>query len=568
MSRQLAFHAGMLKRCVPLLFLTACAAPTASDVTLYKTTAITLDPDNPRATGIAIAGDTIHAVGDFDDLRRSLRGADVDESFADQIMLPGLIDPHVHMTLGAMMYGAEMVPPWDVPVADGTVPGLKTRDALLARITTIEAAADDGPLVLWGYHDLIQGDIRRADLDGITTERPLMLWHWSGHDFYLNSAAIEFFGVTPDLAHRFHGVELDADEELTGRIYEDALLAIFPKLATVLMSPEHIARGWSRYEALLEDAGVTTVAEMGYGIFGLAAEDAFMAQHHGTDDGYRLYLVPEHRAFAREFGDGALQAMTDRRAADPRILPQVKLFSDAAFYSQTMKLTAPGYVGGQSEGQDGIYVTPPTDLPALMAGYWDAGLDIHIHSNGDAAQDSTIAAMDTLTPGTEGQRVIIEHAALLTPQHIARLADHGAGVSAASHYVRYMGGTMREAIGDKADHLSPLRSAVEAGLPVTLHSDAPLAPPYPLLAAQAHLLRDTQDGSVSLPAERLTRGQALKAVTLDAAWSLGLEDELGSLEAGKRADFTIVDRDPLETAADDWDDIDVLGRIKGGRAVD
>ena len=559
----------MVKRFAPalLLALAACTAPLPeTDAVLYRTTAITLDAEQPIATGVVLDGDTIAAVGDFEALRNRFPGAAEDESFADAVWLPGLIDPHVHMTLGAMMYGAEMVPPWDVPMADGRVQGLRSRDALLGRIADIEAEAPDGPLVLWGYHDLVQGDVRRADLDAISAERPVMLWHWSGHDFYLNSAAIEFLGLTPALAERFHGVELDDRGELTGRIYEDALLAIFPKLAAVLMSPEHIARGWTRYEALLADAGVTTVAEMGYGIFGRAAEDAFMAAHYGEDDSYRLFLVPEHRAWAREHGGGVVAAMAAAREADARVLPQVKLFSDAAFYSQTMALTAPGYVGGQSEGQTVLFVTEPDDLPALMSQYWDAGLDIHIHSNGDAAQNSTLAAMDTLAPAQDGQRVVLEHAALLSPDHIARLADHPAGVSAASHYVRYMGGMMREAIGDKADHLSPMRSAVDAGIPVTLHSDAPLAPPYPLLAAQAHLLRDTEDGSVRVPAERLSREQALRAVTLDAAWSLGLEAEIGSLEAGKRADITIVDRNPLATAPEDWDDIAVLGRITGGRA--
>lgn len=558
----------MKRLMIAAMVLAGCAAdvPNSSDVTLYQTTAITANPAQPMATGVAVRNGSITAVGDFDSLRDQLRGAKVSNAYADKVLLPGLIDPHVHMTLGAMMYGAEMVPPWDVPMADGVIKGLKNREALLARIAEIEADAPDGPLVLWGYHDLIQGNIRRADLDAITTDRPLLLWHWSGHDFYLNSAAIEMVGATPALADRFHGVELDADGELTGRIYEDALLAIFEKVAAVIMHPTHIQRGWDRYEALLQNAGVTTVAEMGYGIFGRTTEDTFLAAHHGKDDGYRVYLVPEHRAFAQEFGDAVVETVLAMAAEREDVLPQVKLFSDAAFYSQTMKLTAPGYVGGQSQGQTGLWVIQPDELPDLMASYWDAGLDIHIHSNGDAAQESTLAALEAQKPAADGQRLIVEHAALLTPEQIARLAKLPAGVSAASHYVRYMGGTMVDAIGAKADYLSPMGSTARAGIPTTLHSDAPLAPPYPLLAAQAHLLRDTETGAISLPNERMTAKQALRAITLDAAWSLGLEDELGSIEVGKRADFTIVDRNPLTTAPQDWDDIQVLGRVKDGVA--
>ncbi len=555
------------------LLLSACGASEPnvgelSDITLYRTTVVTSDPAQPVATGVALSGETIAAVGDFDALRDQLTGADVDESFADVVMLPGLIDPHVHMTLGAMMYGAEIVPPWDVPVADGMIDGLTTRTALLSRIAQIERSAKDGPLVLWGYHDLIQGDVRRADLDAISTTRPIMLWHWSGHDFYLNSAAIRFLEIDASLHETFEGVELDENGGLTGRIYEDALLAIFPKLATILMSPEHIARGWDRYETLLRDAGVTTVAEMGYGIFGQAAEDAFLAQHHSDADGYAVYLVPEHRAFARAHED-PVAAMAALRESDPRVLPQVKLFSDAAFYSQTMAMSDP-YVAGQSEGSKGLFVTEPEALPDLMARYWNVGLDIHVHSNGDAAQDSTINAIASLPPeASEDQRVILEHAALLSPSHIGALSDLPVGVSAASHYVRYMGTTMSTAIGrDRARWLSPMRSVSDSGIHMTLHSDAPLAPPYPLLAAQAHLLRDTVDGRVANADERLTREQALRAITLDAAWSLGLENVIGSIEAGKRADFTVVTLNPLETAPEDWDEIEVIGRIRSGRAFE
>jgi len=558
----------MRRSIIAFILLAGCAGsqPDLPDVTLYRTTAITADMGLPMATGIAVKDGEITAVGDFDALRSQLIGATISEQYADQVLLPGLIDPHVHMTLGAMMYGAEMVPPWDVPMPDGKISGLTSRSALLTRITEIEASAPDGPLVLWGYHDLIQGDVRRDDLDSISTERPLLLWHWSGHDFYLNSAAIEMVDATPALADQFHGIELDSDGELTGRIYEDALLAIFDKIAAVIMHPNHIQRGWDRYEALLRDAGVTTVAEMGYGIFGRTTEDAFLAAHHDSTDGYQVYLVPEHRAFQLEFGDAVVETVSQMAAEREDVLPQIKLFSDAAFYSQTMKLTAPGYVGGQSEGQTGLYVIQPDDLPGVIAGYWDAGIDIHIHSNGDAAQESTLSAFEAQSPGTDGQRLIIEHAALLTPSQIERLAKLPAGVSAASHYVRYMGSVMAEAIGEKAQYLSPMGSTTKAGIPTTLHSDAPLAPPYPLLAAQAHLLRDTEDGTISLPDERLTREQALKAITLDAAWSLGLEGDLGSIEAGKRANFTIVDRNPLTTAPEDWNEIGVLGRIKDGVA--
>ena len=137
----------------------------------------------------------------------------------------------------------------------------------------------------------------RQDLDSITKERPLFIWHYSGHDFYLNSAAIELAKLTPALAKQFHGVDLDDSGALTGRIYEDAALALFSAVGPILLAPDHIAKGFAGYEALLTQAGVTTVAEMGYGIFGLQMEDNFLNNFYTDNEPYRLYLVPEHRAF-------------------------------------------------------------------------------------------------------------------------------------------------------------------------------------------------------------------------------------------------------------------------------
>jgi len=113
-------------------------------------------------------------------------------------------------------------------------------------------------------------------------------------------------------------------------------------------------------------------------------------------------------------------------------------------------------------------------------------------------------------------------------------------------------------------YMTPLASSFNAGLPTTMHSDAPLAPPSPLTAASVHMTRSTREGGVSTPSEKLTPEQALRAITLDAAWSLGLEDEIGSIEIGKRADFTVLSQNPLETKPENWPDIKVWGVVLDG----
>ena len=143
-------------------------------------------------------------------------------------------------------------------------------------------------------------------------------------------------------------------------------------------------------------------------------------------------------------------------------------------------------------------------------------------------------------------------------------AELGVGISAASHYVNYLGEDYKPVIAEKADYITPLASAFAAGLHVTVHSDAPLAPPMPLLAAGRHMTRATREGGVSTPSERLTAEQALRTITLDAAWSLGLEDEIGSIEVGKRANFTILALNPLQIPGESWGAIPIQGVMLDG----
>lgn len=550
------------------LTLSACFADVAErdPTTIYPAQSIvTVDASNPLAEAIAIRGDKIIGVDSLVNLKREYPKAKLDTQYSNAVILPGLIDPHVHMTLGAMMYGLDWIPPWDMVHPNGVIEGIDNKVDLLQSIDRYSLQKNDGnPLILYGYHNLVQGDLTKTDLDIISDTRPIIIWHYSGHDFYMNSKALKLFEITPDLHTLYEGVGIDSTGELTGRIFEDAVAPLLPKLAPYLLNPQHIEKGFDGFETVLTRGGVTTVAEMGYGIFGRQFENTVISAHHSKDDPYSLYLVPEHRAFQREFGEDSTAKILELSESDDRVLPQVKLFTDAAFYSQTMKLAAPGYLSGQSKGTDGLWVTQPDALPDLMAGYWNAGLDIHIHSNGDAAQDSTLSAFASQSEGKDGQRLIIEHAGLVTPTQIAKAAELGIGISAASHYVNFMGEDYKPVIADKAEYITPLASAFDAGLKVTIHSDAPLAPPMPLLAAGRHMTRATREGGVSAPSERLSAEQALRAITIDAAWSLGLEDVIGSIEVGKQADLTITALNPMNFPGESWGAIPIKGvMIKG-----
>lgn len=564
-------HGLILLLCCGLL---AACSPSQPESTIYTAKRIvTMDAARSQATAVLVEDGLITGVGSIADLRTFRPQARLDDSFAQHIIYPGFIDPHVHILLGALIYSRPFTPPWDMQTPQGMVKGLADKAALLGRLRELDAELGNtkAPLITYGYHDLIHGEITRHDLDTVSTQRPILLWHYSAHDFYLNSAALEWAEVDANLSARYVGVELDSNGELTGRLYEDAPKYLFEKLAFQLLTPGNVRHGFNGFERLLADGGVTTVAELGYGLFGRRLEDLYYLLEYTKGDPYRLYLVPEFRAFQQAYGDNAVAkvaalAEADPERGNPQVLPQVKFFTDGAFYSQTMRLDPPGYLATNAAHPHGLWVTPEPMLTEIIQPFWDAGIGIRIHSNGDAAQTATLNAMASVRANTPSvsNRFVIEHAGLVLPTQIERLQTLGGGVSAASHYVYYMGDDYQTTLGARTAYITPLASLKRAGVPTTLHSDAPLAPPSPLRAAAAHITRETRAGHISNSSETLTPYAALQAITIDAAWALGKETEIGSIEVGKRADFTVLGEDPLQFDAKKWSEIEIWGVVIDG----
>jgi predicted amidohydrolase YtcJ len=234
------------------------------------------------------------------------------------------------------------------------------------------------------------------------------------------------------------------------------------------------------------------------------------------------------------------------------------------------KLTA----DGSNQGRSGYFMqpylgedngghanwTPDTMRDAIKAGL-DDGWQMTIHTNGDAAVEMAVEALEDLLPGygKNDLRPFFIHYSVTTDDQIARTAKLGVSASLLMNHVYYWGAAFRDTILglERANRLDRAASIMKAGISTSFHSDYNVSKVHPLLSARTGVFRQMQaNGEVLNPAECVTPAQALEAITTNAAWQIHADDR-GSLEVGKRADFAIVDENPWTSDPNGWDAIKV-----------
>ncbi len=287
------------------------------------------------------------------------------------------------------------------------------------------------------------------------------------------------------------------------------------------------------------------------------------------DSPVRVHLTPDAMALAAAMksADAAFDFIGRVGEKNTRHIftnGAMKLFADGAMFSQLMQLSPPGYI----DGHQGAWITQPAPFEEAARRYWNAGYQIHVHTNGDHGATMVLDVLEKLKvekPRAD-PRFTIEHYGYATDGISRRVALLGALVSANPFYLYDLGDKYAEVgLGyDRAARIAPLGGLVRRGVPVALHSDFAMAPASPLLLAWTAITRETQSGKVFGPEERLTMDQAMKAITIDAAYILHLEDRLGSIEAGKLADFTVLDQDPYAVGATGLRNIKVWGTVFEG----
>ena len=538
-----------------------------SDITVFTARAIhTMEPSLPQAEAIAVRDGVILEVGTLETLKPWLdrHSHEIDTRFADKILMPGFIDPHLHPSMAAVILPMRFITAleWDLPWEK--VPATKTHKAYLARLAELANTDDSEPFFTWGYHRDWHGQVTRAEIDAICPDRPVICWHRSFHEVIMNSAAIAHFGLGGDEVGGHPQVDLQA-----GLFYENGLRLAINALNPIIMSPEKFGLGMQRLKQVAHFGGHTTVGDMGIGIFNFDMEwQAALGFFNTEDTPFRVHYTPNVLALA---ADGDYARVVKQIAAFPDLntdklffTDHAKLFTDGAFFSQLMMVGAPGYL----DGHEGEWLMVPERFEEAARLLWHEGYKIHVHCTGDMGLELALDVLEKLQAEKPrvNHRWTIEHFGLSTPEQIRRMADLGAIASVNIYYLHELSETYAaQSIGtERAHHMARLGTLKRNNIPFALHSDYTMAPALPLNSAWVAATRVNEAGKTVGEGELVPLYDALKAITSDAAYVLGLEHEIGTLRAGKRADFTVLEQDPFEVGAAGLKDIEIWGTVFAG----
>ena len=538
----------------------------------------TLEPERPEATAVAVADGRIVAVGSLAEVRAAVgAGFALDERFADKVILPGFIDPHLHPSLGATILTMEIVSAMEWTTPTGRTRAVRGRDAFLGRLGELdrergERGDPDGWLLVWGYHAPYHGALSRRDLDAVSRERPILVWHRSVHEMYLNTKALETLRLTE--ADFTASDQADQADWETGHIWEGAMFTLGRRATRILASPRSYRRGLARLSAVIHRGGLTTVAEQGFPQLTELGEWLMLQLEMRKGVPYRFVLVPNAMYLARHHGGaggavGAARRLLRLSTERVPVVKHAKYYADGAIFSQLMQMSEP-----YDDGHHGEWMMAPEEQARVLDAFWRDGWSIHVHVNGDAGLDRVldqVEAEQRAHPAPE-QRVVLEHYGFARHDQHARVARLGAAVSNNAYYLYELAPVYAEhGLGpERAANISPLGALARAGVRISFHSDFPMAPAEPLRLAWVAVNRVASDGRVWGDGhvwgvdQRLPLDLALRAITVEAAWSLGLEDEIGSIRPGKRADFTVLERDPYEIDPMELADLPIWGTVFEG----
>ncbi|MGO1165689.1 MAG: amidohydrolase [Janibacter sp.] len=531
----------------------------------------TMDPARPEAEAVAVRGERIRAVGTVAELM-TYPGAVLDERYADAVLLPGFVEAHSHAGTGTV-WANTYVGLVDRTDPDGRRwPGCRTLEEVVDRLVEAEAEMSDphAPLLAWGLDPIyFPGQVLRAgELDRISTTRAVHVAHTNGHVCTVNSAALRRCGI--DSSVTVPGVGTDEDGELTGELQEFAAMGLVHELTAGSGLLDVTAAGMRAFAQDGVNTGTTTLTDLGSTSL---MDDAGLALYRNTVDAdFPARLNVFHFGAGvgpanRPLTEAAERLVRLRGESDAKLrMGNVKLMLDGSIQGFTARLLEPGYYGDEPNG---IWGVTPEEFHEAFETFHRAGLLVHAHCNGDQTTQLFLDTLERILTDhpRPDHRHTITHSQMSTAAQYRRMAALGVGANIFANHIWAWGDQHIDVtVGpDRAARMNAAATALRHRVPIALHSDTPVTPLGPLHSVKHAVTRLTVSGRVMGEYERISVQEALEAVTVGAAYLLKMDQEVGSLEAGKLADIAILEEDPLETAPERIGEIPVRGTVVGGQ---
>jgi predicted amidohydrolase YtcJ len=536
--------------------------------TIYSTRRIvTMNPARPFATHVAVRDGRILGAGPLDELR-GWGDYDLDERFADKVLMPGLVEGHSHTMEGTFWRYVYCGFFNRVDPNGHTWPGVGSIDEVVERLRDQANALEDPdtPIAGWSLDPIYYGAgrVTRADLDRVSTERPIGVLHASGHIMNVNTAALQAANLLRSGVNH-PGIPLGEDGLPTGELKGPD--AMTPVGIHVGFDREVIAGdelGLREFSRLCVRTGVTTAADLA----NLLPQEAVDMMLRVTSEA----AFPARIVSLRRFRDLAPQAIIERAlelrglSTDRLRLGIIKVVADGSIQGFSARLNWPGYYNG---APNGLWYVPPEQLQELYDLALANGVQVHTHTNGDEATDLALECMHNSLakhPGPD-HRFTLQHAQLANAAQFRRMRSLGMCVNLFPNHHFYWGDQHYDTtVGpERATRMNACASALASGVPMAIHSDAPVTPLGPLFTAWCAVNRLTASGRVLGAPECISVEDALRTITLGAAYTLKLDAEIGSIECGKCADFAVLEDDPLTIGGPQLKDVRVWGTVQGGR---
>jgi len=527
---------------------------------------VTMDGSVPEyVEAMVIRDGRIEFTGNLNEARETAGPGSLENDLDGKTMLPGFIDGHAHFgNFGLQAIGAQLLAPPDAACKD-----IPTLIQALREWNTPENRQLTGWIFGTGFDDSVLEEKRfptKHDLDQVSTEFPIMITHISGHFAVVNSKGLEELGIDENTLDPEGGIirREPGTNEPNGVLEE---LAAIPYMLNALMPK----------------------TEEGSAKFFQAGQDMALSYGYTTAQEGRAMQNHEWLAALADSGDLKIDVVSyiDYMFADNYMNSKWQGNDYNNHYRiGGMKVTLDGSPQGRTAWRTQPYLIPPDGQNSDYSGYaaipsdsvvqaiFEKGFrnnwQILVHANGDAAVDQMIRALrpNYQTYGIGDRRNTLIHGQYIRPDQLDSLKEMDVIVSLFPLHTFYWGDWHKQLIGDSlGNHISPVRTALNKGLELTIHTDAPVALPNLMRVVWTAVNRTSRSASIIGESERLTPYEALQAITIWSAYQHFEEENKGSLVRGKIADLVILDQNPLKVRPDAIKDIRVLETIKDGEVV-